>query len=469
MFIGLFGTGPYSPRSYYILRVDCGVELALVLEIFPKSGDSTMVPGDFLDVGYSVDGGEQVVESFRSRIYGTGETRYIFPPAHVSQDIVNALLDGGRLLEFTILPGGDFEDLEVSWSFDTRGFPQAVEALLPCKMPPTAMLRSPGSWFTRETDGDLSLRLVGIGPLPRNDYILEAYCGAPISSSWALALVEIFPKSGDSTMVPGGLSLDVGYRVDGGKQVVESFRSRIYGTGETRYIFPPAHVSQDIVNALRAGGRLLEFTMSPGEDFEDLETSWSFNTRGFRQALLGLASCKAQQDGPLPDDTRTSECVSSFRQAHSIEALMAETDVVFIGVPTGATEEIWVQGDQDLFGIGTLREYRVERYLDGDGPDLVNVLQYYHTREYRVGGALHRCVNSSATDYAPPVKGERYLLYLKTHPRLPNVFFAFYEPSRFSLKNGSVIPDSPWELATRAFPPDVEQTVLSKIAAVRND
>ena len=147
---------------------------------------------------------------------------------------------------------------------------------------------------------------------------------------------------------------------------------------------------------------------------------------------------------------------------------MAETDVVFIGIPTGATEEIRV-GGPEVFGIGTLREYRVERYLDGDGPDLVNVLQYYHTREFRVDGAWRRSVNSSATDYAPPVKGERYLLYLKTSSQLPNVFFASYEPSRFSLKNGSVIPDSPWELATRAFPPDVEETVLSKIAAVRND
>ena len=167
---------------------------------------------------------------------------------------------------------------------------------------------------------------------------------------------------------------------------------------------------------------------------------------------------------PIP----TSECVSSFRQAHSIETLMAETDVVFIGIPTGATEEIRV-GGPDIFGIGTLREYRVERYLDGDGPDLVNVLQYFHTREYHVDGASRSCVRSSATDYAPPVNGERYLLYLKTDPKLPNVFFAFYEPSRFTLKNGSVIPDSPWELATRAFPPDVEETVLSKIAAVRND
>ena len=147
---------------------------------------------------------------------------------------------------------------------------------------------------------------------------------------------------------------------------------------------------------------------------------------------------------------------------------MAETDVVFIGVPTGATEEIRV-GGPDLFGIGTLREYRVETYLDGDGPDLVNVLQYFHTREYHVDGASRSCVRSSATDYAPPVEGERYLLYLKTDPQLPNVFFAFYEPSRFTLKNGSVIPDSPWEPATRLFPPDVEETVLSKIAAVRND
>ena len=167
---------------------------------------------------------------------------------------------------------------------------------------------------------------------------------------------------------------------------------------------------------------------------------------------------------PIP----TSECVSSFRQAHSIETLMAETDVVFIGIPTGATEEIRV-GGPDIFGIGTLREYRVERYLDGDGPDLVNVLQYFHTREYHVDGASRSCVRSSATDYAPPVNGERYLLYLKTDPKLPNVFFAFYEPSRFTLKNGSVIPDSPWEPATRLFPPDVEETVLSKIAAVRND
>ena len=59
MFIGLFGTGPYSPRSYYILRVDCGVELALVLEIFPKSGDSTMVPGDFLDGAIALTAGSR--------------------------------------------------------------------------------------------------------------------------------------------------------------------------------------------------------------------------------------------------------------------------------------------------------------------------------------------------------------------------------------------------------------------------
>ena len=177
-------------------------------------------------------------------------------------------------------------------------------------------------------------------------------------------------------------------------------------------------------------------------------------------------------------DTERSEFVSSFRQAHSIDTLVEKTDVAFIGVPTGVTEEIRVQGRNlndptelvaDQFSVGTLRQYRVERYLSGDGPDLVNVLQYYHTRESRVDGALRISTSASLADYDPPTTGDRYLLFLKTDPLLPNVYGAYYEPSRFSLKNGEVVPDSPWIAAYRDFEPDNEQAVVSKVEAARDN
>lgn len=219
--------------------------------------------------------------------------------------------------------------------------------------------------------------------------------------------------------------------------------------------------------------------------------------------LIGLAACKGEAPSTAPvetviettappvstettvkqaptiarDDER-SGFVNSFRQAHSIDTLVERTDVVFIGVPTGVTEEIRVQGRNpndptelvaDQFSVGTLRQYRVERYLSGDGPNLVNVLQYYHTRESRIDGALRISTSASMADYAPPIQGDRYLLFLKTDPMLPDVYGAYYEPSRFSLKNGEVFPDSPWIAAYRAFEPDSEQSVLSKVEAARQD
>ncbi|MFW6174899.1 MAG: hypothetical protein ACOC5K_03895, partial [Chloroflexota bacterium] len=120
---------------------------------------------------------------------------------------------------------------------------------------------------------------------------------------------------------------------------------------------------------------------------------------------------------------------------------------------------------------GTVREFEVSRYLKGDGPDSLEVLQYYHTKERYVDGELRR--TRFRSDYDSPETGERYLMFLKTdwelpegtEPRLPDVAYAFKQPSRFRLEDGQAIPDSPWHGAGSEFQPEPEEAVLSKVQA----
>jgi hypothetical protein len=199
-------------------------------------------------------------------------------------------------------------------------------------------------------------------------------------------------------------------------------------------------------------------------------------------AILGLLilSCAPS----LGSDS--APCTSgrpSYVSARNLEQLVELSTVIAVGRLEGTEGEINLarnadnrsRASDDSYVLGQVYRLRVERYLKGEGPDTIRVVQ---AEVWDYGGASRRAVSSreaiqrlrhEALDagYVIPLAPDTtYLLFLRPLGlvREDDYYAGTPQPWRFVLtEDGRAYPDSPWGPADEVFPARPAEELLGEI------
>ncbi len=199
-------------------------------------------------------------------------------------------------------------------------------------------------------------------------------------------------------------------------------------------------------------------------------------------AILGLliASCAPPPDS---DSAPRTSGRPSYVSARNLEQLVELSTVIAIGRLEGVEGEINLARDadnpsrasDDSYVLGQVYRLRVDRYLKGEGPDTIRVVQ---AEAWDYGGASRRATSSreaiqrlrqealDAGYVIPLAPGITYLLFLSPLGlvREDDYYAGTPQPWRFVLtEDGRAYPDSPWEPADEVFPPRPAEELLGEI------
>jgi hypothetical protein len=189
------------------------------------------------------------------------------------------------------------------------------------------------------------------------------------------------------------------------------------------------------------------------------------------QPTLPTASSEARPTSapaaPLPTPRVEQIAISHYVTPKSLSERVAISDVIVIGQVTNTGEIINSARDTenptksatDMFNVGQVYHFEVQRYLEGAGSNILNVLQsegmIFAAPETVTQADIDRVKTGSPA--IPLSVGTTYLLFLK---RLDGYGFekeyytAWREPWRYILApDGSAQLEAP-EDARRAIPPD---------------
>jgi hypothetical protein len=186
--------------------------------------------------------------------------------------------------------------------------------------------------------------------------------------------------------------------------------------------------------------------------------------------LLIVSSCSGQADSShrqsiltTPELTNPGYGSGSYITANSISELTKKSTQIVIGQVTKAVGIINMardinditKADSDVFVIGQVYQFRVDKYIKGEGDQVINIVQ----REGFLGASSSKTEVDiekarSLEKYIPIDEKTNYLLFLE--PLLGFSDGKYYvgvaHPWRFNLNNPeSVVPESPWEGASQLF------------------
>jgi len=167
----------------------------------------------------------------------------------------------------------------------------------------------------------------------------------------------------------------------------------------------------------------------------------------------------------------------------SLEELVDLSPIIFIGTVRGHGEVVNTardvndisQPDKHLFHLGQVYEVQVERYLQGDGPDVQSVVQmegvFYDEKQplpATITPELVETAREQFTEYIPIEEGVRYLFFVKVVPEVdPSAEYvatSYGFPWRFTLpESGEARPDSPYVEANVLFPPQESEQLLQEV------
>jgi len=199
-------------------------------------------------------------------------------------------------------------------------------------------------------------------------------------------------------------------------------------------------------------------------------------------AILGLLILSCAPSSGTDSAPRTTGR-PSYVSARNLEQLVELSTVIAIGRLEGTEGEINLarnadnrsRASDDSYVLGQVYRLRVERYLKGEGPDTIRVVQ---AEVWDYGGASRRAVSSreaiqrlrhEALDagYVIPLAPDTtYLLFLRPLGlvREDDYYAGTPQPWRFVLtEDGRAYPDSPWEPADEVFPPRPAEELLGEI------
>ena len=191
---------------------------------------------------------------------------------------------------------------------------------------------------------------------------------------------------------------------------------------------------------------------------------------------------------PTPDSTQpettSSPAASSHVVAGSLDELVEFSTHVVTGRYTNRKTEIHIpnigsdgEPDNSIVGIGTVYTIEVERYLKGDGPGEIQVVQIEQFRTQSPGEAAR--VSDLESARFPFERDGRYLLFLMPMPQgrvssMPDLFLGVAQPYRFKLKDGEARADGPLgdlfrglhEGTDARFPDTSEQSLVDQVQAI---
>jgi hypothetical protein len=170
----------------------------------------------------------------------------------------------------------------------------------------------------------------------------------------------------------------------------------------------------------------------------------------------------------------------NFIVAHSMKELVDESTIIVSG-QASARKEI-INGARDvndinkpdphLLGVGQVYQFEVDKYVKGNGPETIFVVQ---SEGFLVGDQVGINLTDdniakarSQEKYIPIRLNHPYILFLepvKGFPSLKNYYAGSILPWRFDTSDSQrVIPESPWDGALQAFPPRTASALLDQIA-----
>jgi hypothetical protein len=128
--------------------------------------------------------------------------------------------------------------------------------------------------------------------------------------------------------------------------------------------------------------------------------------------------------------------------------------------------------DSHILDVGQVYQFEVDKYLKGNGPKTIFVVQ---SEGFLVGDQVGINLNDdnitkarSQEKFIPIQLNHPYIIFLvlvKGFPSLKNYYAGSILPWRFDISNpDAVIPESPSEGALQAFPPRKDSVLLAQIA-----
>lgn len=222
--------------------------------------------------------------------------------------------------------------------------------------------------------------------------------------------------------------------------------------------------------------------MNKGKEKQSLSCLLNFS---FLLALC-LSSCLPVGQTVLPtptsSPTATSQAVlgsSNYRAARSIKELVGLSSVIVSGQFSATKEVINMardvndinKPDAHILGIGQVYQFEVTRYLKGNGPKTIFVVQ---PEGFLVGDQVGINLDDAnikkaraLEKYIPARLKNPYVLFLEAlvgFPELKNYYTGAIHPWRFDLSNpDQAVPESPWGGALSAFPARKASVLLDQV------
>jgi photosystem II stability/assembly factor-like uncharacterized protein len=159
-----------------------------------------------------------------------------------------------------------------------------------------------------------------------------------------------------------------------------------------------------------------------------------------------------------------------FRTASTFHDLADNASLIVTGEVTAVGNVIDLSRGNDpknIYEIGQVYEFQVDQVLKGDRFTTLQVVQvegFLANKGIFTNQTIQQAKDNF--DYVPMKDGRTYLLFLNPLAAYTDnqYYIGDLEPARFDISNpNQVIPESPWQTASRVFPAESLQTIIAQI------
>lgn len=208
-------------------------------------------------------------------------------------------------------------------------------------------------------------------------------------------------------------------------------------------------------------------------------------------------SVEPSSDPPVATDEHTATFtadrpttleLSDVKIATSLEEMIEDSEIVFVGTVIGPNEIVnqardtsdVTEEDPRIFIVGQVYAVSVEQYVKGDGPDILNVVQsegliYNDDKPVSLPDEQEEIEAIKVRYGEKPIKTEATYLFFVDRlqgfdPRLDYVAATAGYPTRFLLsEEGIATPESPIEEANSLFEPRPVTELLEEAESLSRD
>lgn len=193
----------------------------------------------------------------------------------------------------------------------------------------------------------------------------------------------------------------------------------------------------------------------------------------------GISPTQATSSSITPEtpaaESQPAPGVASYHVAYSLDSLVAQSSVIVIGQISGTGDTFNMarsqsdpaRPDPNVYVLGQIYKVTVQRYLKGAGSNTLDVAQREGFLTEGTPKTPENIARSRTTyKYVSLRSGVRYLFFLQPVKGAEGRTYLVgpAQPWLFTIPdNGTAVPESPWQDASRAFPPTPTVNLLGQV------